>query len=144
MLKGIDPVLSPDLLHALASMGHGDTLVIADANFPAATLARRLCHAHGLSALRVLKAVLSVMPLDTFVSQPVAVMQVVGKPLAVSEPVTEFQTLVDEVQGRAEKFEVVERHAFYDRARSAFAIVITGESRPYGNIILAKGGIRAS
>ena len=144
MLKGIDPVLSPDLLHALCSMGHGDTLVIADANFPAATVARRLYRLPGIPAVRALEAVMSLLPLDTFVERPVAVMQVVGDPDAVPAPVRDFQAFLDRMQDRAVTLEVVERHAFYERARAAFAVVATGENRPYGNIIVTKGSVRAS
>ena len=143
MLKGIDPILSPDILHALASMGHGDTLVIADSNFPSASVARRLCRTPGIAAPRVLEAVMSVVPLDTFVEHPVAVMQVVGDPGAVPAPVRDFRDVLDRLGERAVTFEVVERHAFYERARTAFVVVATGESRPYGNIILTKGSVRS-
>ena len=144
MLKGIDPVLSPDLLHIMSSMGHGDTLVIADANFPAASVARRLCRLPGIPAARALEAVMSLLPLDTFVEQPVAVMQVVGDPMSVPAPVKDFQAVLTRMMERSIAFEVVERHAFYERARAAFAVVATGENRPYGNIIVTKGSVRAS
>src|SRR5436190_1548317 len=118
MLKGIDPILSPDLLQAMASMGHGDTIVIADGNFPAATVANRLYRLPGIPAARVLEAVMSLLPLDTFVEKPVAVMQVVGDPGAVPAPVKEFQAVMARMVDRAVTFEVVERYAFYERARS--------------------------
>ena len=143
MLKGINPLLAPDLLHALASMGHGDTIVIADANFPAAAVAQRLCRTPGVLAMPVLEAVMSLLPLDSFVSHPVAVMQVVGDPSAVPEAVQEYQAFFNRTLGRALEFEVVERHAFYERARKAFVVVATGDSRPYGNILITKGGLRA-
>lgn len=143
MLKGIDPVLSPDLLHALASMGHGDTLVIADSNFPAASIAKRLCRLPGIPGARALEAVLSVFPLDTFVERPAAVMQVVGDPLTVPPPVKEYQLVLDRAEGRAIALETVERHAFYERARSAFLVIASGETRPYGNLILTKGVVLA-
>jgi L-fucose mutarotase len=139
MLKGLDPLLGPDLLHVLAAMGHGDEIVIADGNFPAASLARRLVRLDGVDAPRALRAILSVLPLDTFTPRPVAVMAVVGDPRAVPEPVREFQALVDAAAGRSVTFESLERLAFYDRARAAFAVVATGERRPYGNILLVKG-----
>lgn len=144
MLKGVDPLLSPDILHALASMGHGDTLVIADDNFPAAAIARRLCRLPGIPGPRVLAAVLTVFPLDTFVERPAAVMQVVGDPAAIPPPVRDYQALIDKVESRAVALEHVERHAFYERARHAFAVIATGENRAYGNIILTKGTVRAS
>ena len=143
MLKGLDPLLGPDLLHVLAAMGHGDELVIADANFPAASLARRLVRLDGVDAPRALRAILSVLPLDTFTSRPAAVMAVVGDPGAVPEPVREFQAIVDAAAGRAVPLEALERFAFYERARAAFAVVATGERRPYGNILLVKGVVPA-
>lgn len=142
MLKGIDPILSPDVLHALASMGHGDTLVIADDNFPAAAIAKRLCRLPGIPGPRVLGAVLSVFPLDTFVERPAAVMQVVGDPAAIAPPVKDYQVLLDKAEGRSIALELVERHAFYERAKQAFAVIATGENRAYGNIILTMGTVR--
>lgn len=142
MLKGIDPLLTPDLLHALASMGHGDTVVIADANFPSARLAQRLVRLPGVMGRPALQAVMSVLPLDTFVTHPVAVMAVVGAPDTVPDPVREYQAFFDAQLGRELAFEVVERHAFYERARAAFVVVATGDARPYGNILVTKGGLR--
>ena len=139
MLKGLDPLLGPDLLHVLAAMGHGDEIVIADGNFPAATLARRLVRLDGVDAPRALGAILTVLPLDTFVATPAKVMAVVGDPSAVPAPVREFQAIVDAAAGRSVPLEALERFAFYERARAAFAVVATGERRPYGNILLVKG-----
>jgi len=139
MLKGINPLLGPDLLHCLAAMGHGDELVIADANFPATAVARRLLRLDGASATAALEAVLSVLPLDQYVEAPAAVMAVVGKPTEVPDTVRDFQALLDRAGGSAVRIERVERFAFYERARSAFAVLATGERRLYGNIILSKG-----
>ena len=139
MLKGLDPLLSPDLLHALASMGHGDEIVVADAHFPGTTLARRLIRMDGVDATRVVRAIASVMPLDTFVEAPAAGMQVVGDPGALPEAVADFGRVLDQAEGRKVKIEMIERHAFYDRSRAAFAIVQTGELRTYANLILKKG-----
>ena len=144
MLKGLDPLLGPDLLHILAAMGHGDELVIADANFPAASIARRLVRLDGVDAPRALRAVLSVLPVDTFTPTPAAVMAVVGDPGAVPPPVRDFQPIVDAAAGRPVRFEVLERFAFYERARAAFAVVATGEPRPYGNILVVKGVVSAA
>ena len=144
MLKGIDPLLGPELLHALRAMGHGDELVVADANFPAAAVARRLIRVDGVDAPRALQAILSVLPLDTFTSAPAAVMAVVGQPEAVPPPVREFRALLAEAAGRAIEVPALERFAFYERARAAFAVVVTGERRPYGNVILVKGVVTAS
>lgn len=137
MLKGLSPLLSPDLLHVLASMGHGDEIVLADANFPSATHAKRLVYLPGLRAPDVLDAVLSVMPLDTFVPQAAFTMQVVGDSTAVPEVVAEFDAVLQK-QG-CQATGSLERFAFYERAALAFAVVATGETRIYGNILLKKG-----
>ncbi len=139
MLRGIDPILSPDLLRILRAMGHGDEIVIADANFPAESSARRLVRLDGLDAPRVLRAVLSVMPLDSFVDDPALSMAVVGDPDAVPPVVALFQEVVDAVADHPARIRPLERFAFYERARAAFAVVTTGEGRHYGNLILKKG-----
>ena len=142
MLKGLDPLLSADLLHVLRSMGHGDELVIVDANFPAATMGERVVRMDGVSATRTLEAVLSVMPLDDFVEEPCARMQVVDDPDAVPEICQEFQAIIDRAEGRRVQLGKIERFAFYERARHAFALVQTGETRLYGNVLLKMGVIR--
>jgi len=142
MLKNLDPLLSPDLLSILAAMGHGDELAIVDANFPAAALARRLVRLDGVGATPALQAVVSVLPLDDFVDSPVTVMQVVGQPETVPEPVREFQELVNRAESKEIKVTPIDRYSFYDRARAAFAIVATGETRLYGNVLVKKGVIR--
>jgi L-fucose mutarotase len=142
MLKGIDPLLHADLLHALRVMGHGDELAIVDANFPAASMARRVIRVDGVSATRALEAVLSVLPLDDFVDAPCARMEVVGDPDAVPEICEEFQAIVDRSEGRRVGLAKLERFAFYARAREAFAVVQTGETRLYGNLLLKKGVVR--
>jgi L-fucose mutarotase len=141
VLKGIDPLLAPELLHVLAAMGHGDELAVVDANFPAVAVARRLVRLDGVRAPRALQAVLSLLPLDTFTDSPAAVMAVVGDPKAVPPPVREFQPIVDAAAGRPVRLVPLERFAFYERARAAFAIVATGDTRAYGNILLTKGVI---
>jgi L-fucose mutarotase len=139
MLKGIDPLLAPELLHALAAMGHGDELAVVDANFPAVSVARRLVRLDGVPAPRALQAILSLLPLDTFTDTPAAVMAVVGDPAAVPPPVREFQPIVDAAAGRPVRLVALERFAFYERARAAFAVVATGDTRAYGNILVTKG-----
>lgn len=139
MLKGIDPLLGPDLLRVLAAMGHGDEVVIADANFPAEANARRLVRLDGVDAERAAQAILSVLPLDEYVEAPAAVMAVVGDPDAEPPVVADFRRIAEAAHGAPVSFERVERFAFYERARLAFAIVATGERRPYGNLILTKG-----
>jgi L-fucose mutarotase len=142
MLKGLDPLLNADLLYVLRAMGHGDELVIVDANFPAASMARRVVRMDGVSATRTLEAVLSVMPLDDFVAEPCARMQVVDDPDVVPEICQEFQAIIDRAEGRRFQLGKIERFAFYERARQAFALVQTGETRLYGNVLLKMGVIR--
>ncbi|MFY2825431.1 RbsD/FucU family protein [Ruegeria sp. MALMAid1280] len=141
MLRNIDPILLPALLHALRAMGHGDEIVIADANFPGSSIGPTCIRADGSSASEILRAVLSVMPLDTFAPDPALTMQVVGDPDKVPEAVADFQTIIDATADNPSRIQGLERFAFYDRAASAFVIVQTGERRLYGNIILKKGVI---
>ena len=142
MLKGLDPLLNADLLHVLRAMGHGDELVIVDANFPATTMGRRLVRMDGVSATRALEAILSVMPLDDFVDEPCARMEVVGDPDAVPEVCKAFQQIIDRAEGGRFQLARIERFAFYERARAAFALVQTGETRLYGNVLLKMGVVR--
>jgi L-fucose mutarotase len=144
MLKGIDPLLSPDLLQILAAMGHGDEILIADANFPAAALARRLCRMDGANTSVAIRAILTLLPLDQYVDEPAAVMAVVENPEAVPATETEFRSILDDAEGRKVGVQRLERFAFYERAREVFAILVTGESRLYGNIILKKGVVPPS
>lgn len=141
MLRNIDPILSPELLYTLRAMGHGDEIVIADANFPGSSSGPDCIRADGSTASEVLQAVLSVMPLDTFVSDPALTMQVVGDPEAVPDAVADFQRIIETTADNPAKVQGLERFAFYDRAANAFAIIQTGERRLYGNIILKKGVI---
>ena len=139
MLRGIDPLLTPDLLHVLASMGHGDRIAVVDANFPALSHAKRLVSLPGAGAPAVLAAILSIMPVDDFEPHPVSVMQVVGDPEMIPEAVREFAVILSRYD--LAQPTRVERRAFYRAAADAFAIVHTGERRFYGNILLAKGVI---
>ena len=141
MLRNIPQILSPELLYTLRAMGHGDEIVIADANFPGSSIGPDCMRLDGISATDTLKAILTVMPLDTFVPDPALTMQVVGDPDAVPDVVAEFQSLIDETADNPAKIGTLERFAFYERASTAFAVVQTGEQRLYGNIILKKGVI---
>lgn len=141
MLRTIPPILSPDLLQTLAAMGHGDDIVIADANFPAASMRARCIRLDGLAATDVLRAVLTLLPLDQFVSDPARTMQVVGDAAAVPPVVAEFQKIIDTTADHPAPIATLERFAFYAEAKQAYAIVQTGEHRLYGNIILKKGVI---
>jgi L-fucose mutarotase len=138
MLKTIPPILSPELLKVLMEMGHGDEIVLADANFPAASMARRLVRCDGHNIPELLDAVLQFLPLDTYVDMPVALMAVV--PGDAFEPkIWDVYSATVERRERAVELELMERFAFYDRAREAYAIVATGERSLYANIILKKG-----
>lgn len=140
MLKGIDPLIGPDLLRVLARMGHGDEIVIADANFPSASIARSTVEGVELrmdcDAIRALEAVLSLLPLDRHQPGPVVTMQIVGDPDAVPPVVGEAGLLLGDTE-----IVSLERFAFYERARRAFAVLRTAETRAYGNFILRKGVI---
>lgn len=139
MLKGIHPLLTPELLHVLAAMGHGDAIAIVDANFPATANARTLLRITGAGSPEVLDAVLTLLPLDTFQAPPAWTMEVVGEPHAVPEPVADFAAVFTEHKLGECEIGRLARDAFYARSREAFAIVQTGEIRPYGNIVLVKG-----
>ena len=148
VLKNLDPLLNADVLHALQSMGHGDELVICDAHFPADSIARqtvigKLLRIDAVSAPRVLKAVLSVMPLDTFVDAPALRMEVVGAPgtlpAAQQEAIREL-----EASGEKATFAPLERMAFYERAKQAYCVIASGEQRGYGCFILKKGVLIAA
>ncbi|MEP5758793.1 MAG: RbsD/FucU domain-containing protein [Litoreibacter sp.] len=142
MLRNIDPILSPDLLYALRAMGHGDEIVLADANFPAQSCGPTCIRADGSDNSAILKAVLSVLPLDTFVPDPALCMQVVEDPSLVPEAVVDFQGIINEHADAPQSIQSLERFAFYERAATAFAVVQSGERRLYGNIILKKGVIK--
>jgi L-fucose mutarotase len=138
MLIGLDPLLTPDLLHALAAMGHGERIALVDANYPA-TRGRRCIALAGADAPRALAAVLSLLPLDDFIANPAAVMQVVGDPSATPPVIAALNAEL--ARHGARPAEALERHAFYAAAEAAYAIVATGERRFYGNILLTKGAI---
>lgn len=146
MLKGIDRAISAELLAVLMSMGHGDDLLICDVNHPAATIARHTTHGRlvdmsGCDLVRAAEAILSLMPLDTFVDAPVKRMQVVGDPGRLMPVHVQLQRVVDRIEGRHVPFEALERFAFYAAARNAYAVVRTSDPGPYGCFILRKGVI---
>ena len=137
MLKNISPVISPELLKILMEMGHGDEIVIGDGNFPAASNAKRLVRLDGHGVNEILEAILKLMPLDTYVDAPLALMD--NGDASNPPPIWEdYKNTVLAEEGD-KKFELVERFAFYERARDAYAIVATGETAIYANIILKKG-----
>lgn len=139
MLKGISPLLSPELLKVLAEMGHGDEIVIGDANFSAQSLGQRVVREDGHGGVELLDAILSLLPLDTFVDAPVTLMQVVPGTMDGEPPIwKDFAETVEKHQPGV-KFGNVERFAFYERARKAYACIATGERSLYACIILKKG-----
>lgn len=146
MLKGIDPRLSAEIVHALMLMGHGDDLVICDVNHPAATIAAEttygsLLNLPGCGLPAAAEAILSLMPLDTFVPAPVWRMEVVGDPEAQMPVFAAMQAVLDRAEGRPVPMARLERFAFYAAAKQAFAIVRTSDPGPYGCFILRKGVI---
>ncbi|XP_048419142.1 fucose mutarotase isoform X1 [Stegostoma tigrinum] len=148
ILKGIPSIISPDLLYALARMGHGDEIVLADANFPTSSLCRfgpTEIRIDGLGIPELLQAILKLFPLDTYVSCPAAVMDLVNEDKAkgLQTPIWEkYQELLSNT-GCAKPLEKIERFAFYERTKASFAVVATGETALYGNLILTKGVIPA-
>jgi L-fucose mutarotase len=144
MLKGIDQRLSAEIVHVLMLMGHGDDLVICDVNHPATTIAAattygKLIDMAGCDIPTAAAAILSLMPLDTFVPAPVARMQVVGNPDGIVPIFARMQAVVDRAEGRAVTIAPLERFAFYEAAKKSFAIIRTADSGPYGCFILKKG-----
>lgn len=137
MLKNISPIISPELLKILMEMGHGDEIVIGDGNFPAASIAQRLVRLDGHGVDEILDAILKLMPLDTYVEAPVALMDN-GDPDNCPPILSAYKATVTANEGDKE-FELVERFAFYERAKKAYAVVATGETAIYANIILKKG-----
>jgi len=145
MLKGINPLLNADVLQALRAMGHGDDLIIADTNFPSDSVARQTALGRLLridaSAAEVVKAVLSLYPLDTFVDDAAARMEIVGKPDEIPPVQKEVQKEIDAAEGRSWPMLPVERYAFYERAKQAYCVIQTGERRFYGCFAFRKGVI---
>ena len=139
MLKGIDPLLSAELLGHLAAMGHGDVLAIVDRNFPATSTARRLVTLPGVDVPTAARAIFSVFPVDTFVEPALERMGAVGAEDAVQEVHAALQAVVDEAEGRAVPSAAVERFEFYRRAAAAYLVVATTEARPYGCFLVTKG-----
>lgn len=141
MLKGIDPLLSGDLLHILDDMGHGDVLMLVDRNYPAVASGRPVIRLGEVSVLRAARAILSVFPLDSFVEHPLERMEVDNDPTKVTPTQEVLLALAREYEGRDLEYGVVPRLDFYERAKSAFAVVHTLDTVPYGCFFLQKGVI---
>lgn len=144
MLKGIDPRLNADVLYTLRAMGHGDVLIIADTNFPSDSVAREtvlgeLLRMENLTAGEAMQAVLSVLPLDTFVDDFAGRMEIVDEPDTIPPVQAEVQAAIDSAEGSARPMVSIERFAFYDMAKQAYAVIQTGERRFYGCFMLRKG-----
>ncbi|NND91378.1 MAG: ribose ABC transporter [Granulosicoccus sp.] len=146
MLKNLDPLLNADVLRALRAMGHGDYLVVCDTNFPADSIARqsrlgKLLRIDAVSAARATQAILSVMPLDTFIDDAAQRMEIVGAPDEIPLVQEEVQNAIDSAEGKPWPMVSVERFAFYERAKAAYAVLATGERRFYGCFMFTKGVI---
>ncbi|HSR17712.1 MAG TPA: L-fucose mutarotase [Ignavibacteriaceae bacterium] len=139
MLKNIPNILSPDLLKILMEMGHGDEIVIADGNFPAASTAQRLIRLDGHSVPQVLKAILKFFPLDTYVENPVGLMAVSEGDNIAPFIWGKYKKIIKDSKEPFTEFEYIERFAFYERAKKAYAVIATSELALYANIILKKG-----
>ena len=146
MLKGLNPLLNADVLYALRAMGHGDDLIIADTNFPSDSVAREtvlgeLLRIDNTTAAQAVEAVLSVMPLDTFVEDSAARMEIVGAPDEIPPVQKEVQQAIDAAEGKPWPMMSIERFAFYERAKRAYCVIQTGERRFYGCFAFRKGVI---
>jgi L-fucose mutarotase len=146
MLKNLDNRLNAEVLYALRAMGHGDTLVIADTNFPSDSIARQtvmgeLLRMDNLTCAQAVEAVLSVLPLDTFVDDSAGRMEVVGDPSRIEPVQAEVQAAINAAEGRERTMISIERFDFYERAKGAYAVIQTGERRFYGCFIFRKGVI---
>lgn len=146
MLKTISPLITSELLTILAEMGHGDDLVLVDRNYPAQSTAAETVtgdciQLSGVGTTDAARAILSLLPLDSYVDAPVRLMAVVGDPEGYPDVHREMQAVVDEAEGRSVTIERVERYAFYEAAKTAYAVVRTSEARPHGCFIFKKGVI---
>ena len=144
MLKGVPSVLSPQLLKVLAEMGHGDEIVIADGNFPAESMGKNavVVRADGHGVPEILDAVLQMMPLDQYVPHPAALMEVVPGDKCIPVIWNQYRSILEKRREDPSAIEMMERFAFYERAKKAYAIVATGETAIYANILLKKGVVK--
>ena len=146
MLKNISPLLNADVLHALKAMGHGDYLILSDMNFPADSIARQtvlgtLLRMENTTSAEAAGAILSLMPLDTFIDNAAERMEVVGSPDDLPDVQTEVQAEIDRAEGKHWPLKSIERFAFYEKAKKAYCVIQTGERRFYGCFVLTKGVI---
>lgn len=139
MLKGIPKILSPELLKVLMEMGHTDEIVISDGNFPAGTYSQRLIRLDGHNVPEVLEAILKFLPLDTYVEKPAVLMDVVKGDPVVPTIWDKYREIVKNNYNKFTDFEYMDKWKFYERSKKAYAVVVTGESAIYANILLKKG-----
>lgn len=144
MLKTIPPTLTPDLLWTIAAMGHGDTIAVVDANYPAYSRHRKVVTLPGMSVVTIIKDILRYLPVDDFIEAPVTRMVPDGEPSFHAEAHLDVQTLIDEAEGRTVSVRALERSMFYREAAEAFAVIATTDDRPYGCFILTKGVVRTA
>lgn len=144
MLKGLTRLHTPELLHVLASMGHGDEIALVDCHFPAVSMARRLVRLDGASLPEAVSACLRLMPLDSFVPDPALRMEMAHAPSEIPDVQAECQRIIDAAEGKHMPLAGIERHAFYERAQHAYAILATGEVRTYGCLLFKKGVVLPS
>lgn len=143
MLYHIPSIITPELLYALRAMGHGDELVITDANFPAASHGQQCLYISGVTSSEILSAILTLLPIDSFVEQPFATMAVVDRPESIPQAVLDFIKVIQHRSHPNTSIQSLERFEFYERAKRAFIIIQTSDIRPYANIILKKGNINS-
>ncbi len=139
MLKGISPLISPELLKTLAEMGHGDTIVFSDAHFPASSIGIPVLRADGLDIASLLDAVLPLFELDSYVPDPIVMMAPVTGDALDQTLIAACRNAIEKHIANAPPTSYIERFEFYKRAKNAFAVVITGETGKYGNMLLSKG-----
>lgn len=146
MLKNISPLLNADVLYALKSMGHGDYLILSDLNFPSESIARQtafgeLLRMENTTSAQAAEAILSLMPLDTFIDNAAERMEIVGNPTDLPDVQKEVQAVIDAAEGKSWPLKSIERFAFYEKAKNAYCVIQTGERRFYGCFVLTKGVI---
>lgn len=141
MLKGIPKIVGPELLKVLCEMGHGDTIVIADGNFPSETFGKRVVRADGISGTDMLKAVLQLIPLDTYADYNFYTMELAGNDTEIPAIWGEYDAIAKQADGNY-KPSTLERFAFYEEAKKAYCVIATGEEKTYANILLKKGVVK--
>lgn len=141
MLKGIPDLIDPELLYVLASLGHGDELALVDRNYPAASTGQRVASLRGVDVTTAAEAILQLVPIDTFVDEPVIRMEVVGDPDQIPDVQREFLEIASRSAGREIRMGSLPRFDFYDRVRGAYAVIATSEARPYGCFLVTAGVI---